>query len=410
MIKVARSIVALGAFAAIASFARADDTPTERIALLRSEIEKAHKAYLQEQESGARWDDFVKIDRPRILEILKLVEINPSFDALETLQWMTTEPGRLDAGSESVPWDESIREELHGRVISLLRARYCADARIGKICWFIGRNWNPGESGAASFLEEVAKENKDPEVHAEAVYACAYFFEDQAEESAFTENLPEELRFPKIDPTHYQDQFMEIERQGGSKALYAKAVDRFQTLVNDQLAYPGKLDSLATFGDAARSELDSINNFSVGSHPPAIIGVDLDGHPLSTESYRGKILVLSFWGSWCGPCMAMVPLERRFADKVAGKPVVLIGVNSDAEAEKGRAVAAKEGMTWPSFWNGIEGNNGRISKAWHVRGWPTVYVIDQNGVVRLRMSGYGSTYTERFLNETVGRLLMPNGS
>jgi thiol-disulfide isomerase/thioredoxin len=354
------------------------------------------------------WDAYLKVDQANIPPILDLIEANASFDALETLQWMITEHHLALGYAQFGP--EPTREKLHERVSALLISRYSADARITKICGYIGHRWDPAEPGTTALLEAVIERNTDPSARATAMLSTAEFAKQHAEDTAFTESSPDDLRFGVgKEADRYRALYEKTEQNGGSKALYAQAIRQFQNLISRYSAIPVDADKITTIGEEARSELDEINNFSVGSRPPEIVGVDLNGQPLSTESCRGKILVLSFWGSWCGPCMAMAPLERRFAAKIAGEPVVLIGVNSDAEAEKGRAVAAKEGMTWPSFWNGVEGHDGPISKAWHIRGWPTVYVIDQNGVVRLRMVGYGGN-TERLLNETVDRLLMHSGS
>ena len=52
-------------------------------------------------------------------------------------------------------------------------------------------------------------------------------------------------------------------------------------------------------------------NLAVGKPAPEIEGVDVDGKPLKLSDYKGKVVVLVFWGSWCGPCMAQVPHERE---------------------------------------------------------------------------------------------------
>ncbi len=63
-----------------------------------------------------------------------------------------------------------------------------------------------------------------------------------------------------------------------------------------------------------------------------------------------------------------------------GRPFVLIGVNGDDNRDQVKAVSAKEGITWRSFWNGSARQG--IPVQWGVRGWPTIYAIDSNGVIR----------------------------
>ena len=68
--------------------------------------------------------------------------------------------------------------------------------------------------------------------------------------------------------------------------------------------------------------------------------------------------------------------------RLEGKPFVLLGVNSDTK-ERLRRAMKKENITWRSWWDG--GNtSGPIAKAWNVKGWPTIYVLDAKGVIRYR--------------------------
>jgi thiol-disulfide isomerase/thioredoxin len=139
-----------------------------------------------------------------------------------------------------------------------------------------------------------------------------------------------------------------------------------------------------TFGDVAASSIFEIRNLSVGKPAPDISGEDTDGVKFKLSDYRGKVVVLSFWGSWCGPCMALVPYERELVDRLGGKPFALIGVNSDADKAKLRAAMDEAKITWRSFWCGEKGPEGDIPSAWNVTGWPTVYVLDHKGVIRAK--------------------------
>jgi hypothetical protein len=101
----------------------------------------------------------------------------------------------------------------------------------------------------------------------------------------------------------------------------------------------------------------------------------------------------------------MYPHERSLVKKMEGKPFALIGVNSDRDREALKPILAKEQITWRSFWNGAGGTNGPISGAWSVTGWPTLYLIDQKGVIRGRWTGSpgGDTLDreiEALVNET----------
>ena len=83
----------------------------------------------------------------------------------------------------------------------------------------------------------------------------------------------------------------------------------------------------------------------------------------------------------------MYPHERSLVKRLAEKPFVLIGVNSDKDLEKLKPVLKDEKITWRSFWNGEKGTQGPISDEWNVRGWPTLYLIDHKGVIRYKWLG-----------------------
>ena len=80
----------------------------------------------------------------------------------------------------------------------------------------------------------------------------------------------------------------------------------------------------------------------------------------------------------------MYPHERSLVKRLANKPFALIGVNSDKDLAKLRPRLKEENISWRSFWNGPQGTRGPISTRWNVRGWPTIYVIDHEGVIRYK--------------------------
>jgi hypothetical protein len=80
----------------------------------------------------------------------------------------------------------------------------------------------------------------------------------------------------------------------------------------------------------------------------------------------------------------MYPHERSLVKRLEGKAFALIGVNSDANKAELKRAMEKEHITWRSFWNGPGGTRGPISEAWHVSGWPSIWVIDAKGVIRYR--------------------------
>ena len=77
----------------------------------------------------------------------------------------------------------------------------------------------------------------------------------------------------------------------------------------------------------------------------------------------------------------MYPHERSLVKRLAGKPFALIGVNSDRDPETLKDVMKEKGITWRSFFDG-GGTGGPIATRWGVTGWPTIYILDHEGVIR----------------------------
>jgi thiol-disulfide isomerase/thioredoxin len=141
----------------------------------------------------------------------------------------------------------------------------------------------------------------------------------------------------------------------------------------------------STLGQVAEARLDDWHNLAVGKPAPEIKGVDVHGKPLTLSDYRGKVVALVFWGTWCGPCMREIPREKALVERMKGRPFAMLGVDNDADAGTASKVMKVQGVTWPN-WHDGNPDAGPIAKLYHVRGYPTIYVIDAQGKIRSRKS------------------------
>ncbi len=142
-----------------------------------------------------------------------------------------------------------------------------------------------------------------------------------------------------------------------------------------------KLAQHPTLGSMATGYLDEMHNITVGKPAPEIDGMTLDGKPLKLSDYRGKVVLLVFWGSWCGPCIASIPEERQIAEKFRDRPFAVLGVDCNDKPEAAQKVVAAEKITWPNWHDGNIGD-GPIVQKYHIRGYPSSFVIDANGIIR----------------------------
>lgn len=98
----------------------------------------------------------------------------------------------------------------------------------------------------------------------------------------------------------------------------------------------------------------------------------------------------------------MYPSERSLVKRLANEPFALVGVNSDRDRGELKKVIQKENITWRSFWN-EGGTAGPISRAWQVAGWPTIFVIDADGVLRNKFVGPNEPAIERAIQDALDR-------
>jgi thiol-disulfide isomerase/thioredoxin len=136
-----------------------------------------------------------------------------------------------------------------------------------------------------------------------------------------------------------------------------------------------------TLGEIAAARLDEMQNLTEGKPAPEIAGVDFDGKPLKLADYRGKVVVLVFWGSWCGPCMREIPHERELAERLKDKPFAMLGVNCDEDKQAAVSAIKSERINWPNWHDGAPGE-GPIAKSYHIRTYPSLVVIDGRGIIR----------------------------
>ena len=132
-----------------------------------------------------------------------------------------------------------------------------------------------------------------------------------------------------------------------------------------------------------------VRNLVPGNVAPNIVGTDTDGVEFELEEYRGNIVAVIFTGQWCGPCRGEYPYHRFVLENYGDRQIVLLGVNSDAELETARQTKIDENLPYRTWWDGhsqpdadIVAAEGPIATEWNVTGWPQIYILDEEGVIR----------------------------
>ena len=351
---------------------------SETLAKLKTDAEK--KAYIR-----ANWPPEKKV-AGRMLELARRHPEDPtSFDALA---WVAI------LGYNTTESDEAAK---------MLARKYGSEKRLWLICQEMRRGVISPARGI--LLRAILEHNPDRATRGRACF-------DLAEHDAELARFKQILEIPGLMP--WQAQAYSDERMKGfqeldltrleqeSQQFYQRVLDEFADVVpikwwtaprmrdsDPRMIYGPDKDpeqDAGTLADQARPALDELRRLGPGRVAPEIEGRDIDGHLFKLSDYRGRVVVLTFSGTWCGPCEAMYPHQREIVARLKARPFALLSVMTDEDAGPIRKEIESGEITWRCWWE-RGGTHGSIPTAWNVRGYPTVYVLDQKGVIRLKFTG-----------------------
>ena len=116
----------------------------------------------------------------------------------------------------------------------------------------------------------------------------------------------------------------------------------------------------------------------VGKPAPNFQVTDLKGEEISLEKYRGQIVLLDFWATWCGPCIAEMPKVKRIYNKYKDQNFQIIGISLDRSVAPLEAYIEKEGLAWLQYWD----ESRKVRNLYEVRAIPSTFLIDGEGIIR----------------------------
>ncbi|MFG0274057.1 MAG: peroxiredoxin family protein [Phycisphaerales bacterium] len=137
----------------------------------------------------------------------------------------------------------------------------------------------------------------------------------------------------------------------------------------------------------------------VGKKAPAWTLPDADGDMHSLEQYRGKVVVMDFWATWCGPCKMAMPGLQNLHEEFKDRGVVILGINTWERDGNQKAI---DYMDEHEYTYGLMLDGDKVAEAYGVRGIPTFYVIGVDGTVIKTKVGFdpeGEQKMAEFLDE-----------
>lgn len=179
--------------------------------------------------------------------------------------------------------------------------------------------------------------------------------------------------------------------RAGAEGLYLKALER-----TDTAAAQGRLEHLSSDTSSAMATMVANKRFalSLKTDPIEFRFPDLDGRMIDMADYRGKVVFLDFWATWCKPCMAEMPNVKAVSAKYRDQGFEVIGVTDDIPydpenprpnqftMERLKAFLEKEGMTWPQLWDRREKpdpGTKLLLRQFDVGSLPTTFLFGPDG-------------------------------
>ena len=130
----------------------------------------------------------------------------------------------------------------------------------------------------------------------------------------------------------------------------------------------------------------------IGKFAPDFTLKNTQGKNLNLAEQRGKIIVINFWASWCGPCRKEMPVLQTFHSKYENLGVSVWGVNVEQENQAGRDFLADLHLSFPIFFD----SSNQVSASYQVEAMPTTVIVDRNGKVRYVFRGYKDGYERKY--------------
>ena len=231
------------------------------------------------------------------------------------------------------------------------------------------------------------------------------FFRMGSEKAATVSDITRFLEMTKqmltnIDPEKYAKEIKESADSLEQLKLIAKMYERDGKA---DAKIPFSLNSTDKKNDKTGKQKGALDvptvshREKIGKPAPDFEAIDLKGQELSLKKYRGQVVLLDFWATWCIPCLAEVPHLKQVYDKYKDQKFEIIGISLDQTQAALASYIEEQNITWPQFLD-----SGVVAKMYSVTGIPATFLIDGEGIVRkVELRG-------RALEETVAELVQEN--
>ncbi|MEZ4949233.1 MAG: TlpA disulfide reductase family protein [Saprospiraceae bacterium] len=142
-------------------------------------------------------------------------------------------------------------------------------------------------------------------------------------------------------------------------------------------------DELPEVSRAIEMKIKQVGSTNQGGEAPDFTMNQVDGSPLSLSEFRGKVTLIDFWASWCGPCRRENPHVVELYEKYHGKGFEILGVSLDRSKDKWEQAIAQDGLVWKHV-SDLKGWQNEVAQLYGVRSIPHTVLLDAEGKIIAR--------------------------
>jgi thiol-disulfide isomerase/thioredoxin len=232
------------------------------------------------------------------------------------------------------------------------------------------------EKQAKVVLDEVvAATDASDEVRARANgFLLSFVYGRLKEKKATLDDFKESLfahfkKFPKFEENSffarwYIEAITELDESGAQKKLEALTKSEYPALA-----------------EVAEQQLEKVKAMAeLKTKPLEIKFTAVDGKEIDLSKMRGKVVLIDFWATWCGPCMVELPNVLSAYKKLHPKGFEIIGLSFDQDKEKLLSVTKAKEMTWPQYFDG-KGWQNKFGQRFGIESIPTMWLVDKKGML-----------------------------
>lgn len=150
------------------------------------------------------------------------------------------------------------------------------------------------------------------------------------------------------------------------------------------------------FGRIIKERIDRMSKTDKGSRAPDFTLNDPKGNPVTMSSVKGKVKIIDFWASWCGPCRLNNPALRKLYDEFHEKGLEIIGVSLDTDKESWEMAIENDGLVWVNV-SSLKGWDCETISLYSISGVPSLFVLDENN--NIMATGLRGEQLRKFIEE-----------